>query len=87
MVKEFRITKKTRINGKLCHFQKEDFIRWELTNYFWQKIEDINLDELKNKIVNILKSEGFVFYDDISYKYITHYGRLFEFAVNFKHII
>ncbi len=87
MVKEFRITTRPRIKGKLCHFQKEDFIRHGLTNYYWQKIEDINIEELRDKMVNILKSEGFVFYDDVNYKYITHYGKLFEFAVNFKHIL
>ena len=87
MVKEFRISDRFRMKGKLCHFQEKDFERHELTDYFKKKIEDIDTEELKDKIVNILKSEGFVFYDEINYKYFTYYGKLIEFAVNFKHII
>lgn len=85
VVQEYRTTDH-KIKGKLCHFGKEEFIRHNLTNYYWKKIDDINIEELKDKIVFILKKEGFVFFPKIDYKYITHFGNLTDFAVNFKYI-
>lgn len=86
MVQEYRTTN-YRIKGKLCHFGKNEFFKHKLEDYYWKKIEEVNLEELKTKIVNLLKKEGFVFFNEIEYKYVTQFGKLADFAVNFHHIL
>lgn len=89
MVAEYNSYKSIRSSrGKFCYFQKEDFYRHNLHPYYWKHISDINQEELRDKIVNILKKEGFVFFENepIEYKVITRFGKLIEFAVNFRHI-
>lgn len=76
-----------RTKGKFCHFQKDDFYRHNLHKYYWVFKEEVNLEELKDKVVEILKKEGFVFYDTIEYKAKFKFNCLHEFAVQFHHII
>jgi uncharacterized protein YdcH (DUF465 family) len=85
MVKIYKTTIH-RAKGKWCHFEKKDFERHGLLDYYWRRVEDIDVNELKEKIVDILKKEGFEFFDVIDTKYITHFGKLAEFAVNYWHI-
>ena len=75
-----------KVKGKFCHFQKDDFFRHNLGQYYWKNKDDIDLDELKGKIVPILKSEGFVFFDTIEYKAKFKFGCLVEFAIQYWHI-
>lgn len=74
--------------GKFCYFQKENFYRHGLSAYYWKHITSIDQEELKDKMVEILKKEGFVFFENepVEYKAITKFGKLIEFAVNFRHI-
>lgn len=86
MVQTFKTTKH-RAKGKWCHFQKEDFVRHGLIDYYWKDIKEVDVMKLKETVVDILKKEGFVFFEIIDYKYITNFGKLKEFAVNYHHII
>lgn len=81
-----KVADKAKTKGKWCHFEKKDFERHGLMDYYWKNIKDVNPSELKEKIVTILKSEGFIFFPDIEYKVITKFGNLTEVAVNFWHI-
>lgn len=80
-------SKLKRIPGKLCYFQKEDFIRHKLMEYYKAPEESVDLEELKDKVVAILKKESFIFFDNIEYKAVFKTGKLVEFAVNFHHIL
>ena len=75
-----------KVKGKFCHFQKDDFFRHNLGQYYWMNKDNIDLEELKGKIVPILKSDGFVFFDTIEYKAKFKFGCLVEFAVQYWHI-
>jgi len=76
----------SKIKGKLCHFQKEDFVRHGLGEFFWKPVVSIDFELLKEKVKEILQKEGFVFYDTQEYKYVSHFGKLHEFAIQFWHI-
>lgn len=76
-----------KARGKFCHFLKDDFFRHNLGQYYWLPKDNIDLEELRTKIVDILKAEGFVFYDTIEYKAQFKFGCLSEFAVQYKHIL
>lgn len=80
-------SKLKRIPGKLCHFQKEDFFRHGLGEWYNKPEKEVNLEELKELIVNILKKEKFVFFEDIEYSAEFKTGKLKEFCVNFHHIL
>lgn len=86
MVQEFKTTKH-RVKGKWCHFQKEDFEKHGLLKYYWKSVGTFDPEEIRDIIVEILKKQGFVFFEVIDYKYITNFGKLKEFAVNFHHIL
>ena len=78
---------KRKVKGKFCHFQKKEFIQHNLMDFYFKKIESINLEDLRDKIKGILEKEGFVFYEDsLEYKYRTYAEKLIEFAIQYHHI-
>ena len=76
-----------RIKGKLNHFQKDDFFRLGLGDYYWQPKDKVNIEELKLKLIEVMKQEGFVFFDNIEYKAKFKFGCLYEFAIQYHHIL
>lgn len=79
-------TSKGKTKGKWCHFEKEDFKRHGLEDYYWKQPDQTDIMTLKERVVDILESEGFVFFGEIEHQVITHFGKLHEFAVNYFHI-
>lgn len=86
MVEIVRSTPK-RFRGKLCHFTKEDFKRHELLDYYWKEKDNINIQELLEKLTTIMQEEGFVFFNTVDYKLKYKFGCLHEVAIQYHHIL
>lgn len=77
---------KNRLKGRWNEFHKEDFERHNLKEYFYKPIESIQLEQLYDKLIAIMKKENFAFYEEIEVKPFTKFGKLHEVWINFSHI-
>ena len=87
MVETYRTTQTDKTKGKWCHFCKHDFTSHGLDWFYWEDINNINFDVLKDIVVDVLQKVRFVFFDDLEYQYVSKFGRLSEFSVYFHHIL
>ena len=55
MVQESKVGNLPKVSrGKFCIFDKNEFYRHGLSDYYYKPIDKIDLEELKNKIKSIL---------------------------------
>lgn len=77
------------IRGKVCWVDIEKTKQISPVFEFIFKSDIITPDDLrsfKESLVGVLKHQGFVFYENILYRYVKRSNRIKEFGIQYKHI-